>query len=141
MKVCCPVDLLFRSAFWLFVLLIFQIFCLFVRLLFLALVFVLFAAFVAHGVPPLVLPVILSVRVTGSLMMNAIRSMSRRQGREWVGRAISYQRNNVRRYMANNQPWYRYSAIFATADPSFLSGCTLQPHIFTVQHGDAVIPV
>lgn len=102
MKVCCPVDLLFRSAFWLFVLLIFQIFCLFVRLLFLALVFVLFAALVAHGVPPLVLPVILSVRVTGSLilMMNAIRSMSRRQGREWVGRAISYQRNILRRYMA-----------------------------------------
>ncbi len=49
---------LFQSAFWLLVLLLFQIFSVFHRLLFLALLFVLFAAFVSHCVPPLALPVI-----------------------------------------------------------------------------------
>jgi hypothetical protein len=50
---------LFQCFYWLLVLLLLQIFCMFDRLLFLVLVFALFAAFVSHGVPPLVLPVIL----------------------------------------------------------------------------------
>jgi hypothetical protein len=49
---------LFQCALRLFVLLLFQIFCMFNFFLFPVLVFVLFAAFVSHCVPPLVLRVI-----------------------------------------------------------------------------------